>query len=300
MRLDRFISVNLVHPVRHAVRHLKAPAPPASRTDGAIPVLMYHSISDEPEPGVSPYYQTGTSPAVFRKQIGYLAEQGYRALDLETVVALIRERKPVPDKSIAITFDDGFRNFHTEAFPVLRQHGFTASVFLPTSFIHEQRRTFKTKECLTWEEVRELRRHGIRFGSHTVTHPRLAELDWKEIDYELSASKRELEERLGEPVTAFAHPYAFPQTEREYVRTFTNILVKAGYTCCATTEIGRLKPGMDPYRLKRLPINSLDDNALFVAKLKGSYDWLAGPQAVVKRCKSLFQAAPARALHTSV
>jgi peptidoglycan/xylan/chitin deacetylase (PgdA/CDA1 family) len=294
MRLDRFISVNLVHPVRHAVSQLGPSAQPSPRSGGAIPVLMYHSISDEPEPGVSPYYRTTTSPVVFRRQIEYLAEQGYRTMDLDAVVALIREKTPLPDKTIAITFDDGFRNFYLHALPVLQQYGFTASVFLPTSFIHDQRRSFKAKECLTWREVRELRRHDIRFGSHTVTHPELVELSWKEIDYELSASKQELEQRLGEPVTTFAYPYAFPQTDQEYVRTFTNILARAGYTCCATTEIGRLKPEADPYRLKRLPVNSLDDTALFAAKLKGSYDWLAGPQAFVKRCKRLFQTSPDR------
>src|SRR6185369_12183946 len=105
--------------------------------------------------------------------------------------------------------DDGFRNFHTEAFPVLQKHQFTATVFLPTGFIGDAadvpsgqsrvedngpaenaeaegvlvaplpgsqaspgrgRRSFKGTECLTWEEVRELRNSGIRFGSHTVTH----------------------------------------------------------------------------------------------------------------------------------
>ncbi|MGA2786465.1 MAG: polysaccharide deacetylase family protein [Verrucomicrobiota bacterium] len=285
MRLDRFISVNLAHPLSRAVRRLRMLAQPSPVVDGSLPILMYHGVSDDPEPGVSPYYQTNTSPAIFREQIEFLANQGYHSMNFDTVVKLIQDEKPLPGKTVAITFDDGFRNFHTEAFPVLQQHGFTASVFLPTSFIHNPRLTFKAKECLTWDEVRELRRCGIQFGSHTVTHPRLIELCWKEIEHELSASKQELEQQLGEPVTAFAHPYAFPQTEREYVRTFRNTLAGAGYTCCATTEIGRLKSGDDPYRMKRLPVNSMDDCALLCAKLEGAYDWLALPQAMTKQVK---------------
>ena len=71
---------------------------------------------------------------------------------------------------------------------------------------------------------------------------------------------------------------------------FRSLLMQAGYTCCATTEIGRVKAGDDPFRLKRLPVNGLDDAQFFRAKLEGGYDWLAWPQAIRKWCKPGFVA----------
>ncbi len=163
-----------------------------------VPILMYHSISDDPEPGVSPYYRVNASPAVFRQHMQFLADHDYHTISLDQLVSAF------PKKPVVLTFDDGFRDFYTEAFPVLQEHGFTATVFLPTAFIGGSRSVqgsrfdgsgFKVPShfpfrnphsaFLTWNEVRELLRHGIHFGSHTVNHPKLVELDWPEIKSEL-------------------------------------------------------------------------------------------------------------------
>jgi peptidoglycan/xylan/chitin deacetylase (PgdA/CDA1 family) len=295
---------------------------------------MYHSISDDPEPGVSPYYQTHTSPAVFRQHMQLLANHGCQTITLTQLVTNLtkgphdgwttnyestdhrtsdginpvspRSKNPTIQLSttpfpplVVITFDDGFRDFYTDAFPVLQEHGFTATMFLPTAFIGDTRRQFRPStinsqlstaiECLTWSEIRELRKSGIEFGSHTVNHPKLVELAWPDIKSEVSNSKAEIEQRLGEPPTAFCYPFAFSQADRAFGRAFRDLLLETGHTCCATTELGRVRPGDDPFRLKRLPANSLDDPALFQAKLEGAYDWLAKPQSAVKRVKALLR-----------
>jgi peptidoglycan/xylan/chitin deacetylase (PgdA/CDA1 family) len=246
---------------------------------------MYHRVCEDPEPAVSAYYKVNTSPGVFRRQMGQLADEGYKTMDLADMAGLLARGEPLAAKAVVITFDDGFRDFCTGAFPVLQEHHFTATVFLPTAFIQDDRRTFKGAECLTWEEVRGLRRAGMQFGSHTVNHPRLAELDWPEIERELRESKEEMEERLGEAVTAFAYPFAYPQNDREFAGAFAGLLKQTGYRCCATTEIGTVKAGDDPFRVKRLPANGLDDARFFRAKLEGGYDWLWWPQAAVKKLK---------------
>jgi peptidoglycan/xylan/chitin deacetylase (PgdA/CDA1 family) len=275
IRLDRALTMAVFHPWRRVWGGVGA----------RLPVLMYHHVCDEAEDRVSPYYRVNTSPAVFRRHLAFLAGQGWRTMDLAQVAGLLTGGGPLPAKTVVITFDDGFRDFCTEAFPALQEHHFTAAVFLPTAFIQGERRRFKGAECLTWEEVRQLRQAGISFGSHTVNHPKLVELGWPEIQRELRDSKDQLEQQLGEPVTTFAYPFAFPRQEPEFARSLRGLLVQNGYSCCATTEIGRVKAGDDPFRLKRLPANSLDDPGLFQAKLEGGYDWLAWAQAAIKKLK---------------
>jgi peptidoglycan/xylan/chitin deacetylase (PgdA/CDA1 family) len=290
MRLDRCFSLYVVHPFCK------------SSADNRVPILMYHSISDEPEADVTPYFRTATSPMIFRQHMQLLKSAGYKGVDIKTGIEALKGGKK--EKLAVVTFDDGYRDFYTGAFPILKEHAFTGTMFLPTAFIGNQRRTFKSRECMTWEEVKELHRTGIHFGSHTVTHPKLVELDWPQIQSELRDSKAEIENRLGAAADTFAYPFAFPETNKLFVSRLSEFLSEAGYRCCATTRIGRAKPGDDLMQLKRLPANSCDDPKLFQAKLDGAYDWVAPLQTGVKKIKFALLGAPAsrrrvsRDLHT--
>jgi len=259
MRPDRFLTLWLAAPWRR----LRG-APPTDR----LPILMYHSISDDPEPERSAYYKVCTAPARFAEQMRWLKDHGYRTDGVPTV---------------AITFDDGYRDNFTVALPVLEECGFTATIYLPTGFIGDQRHQFKGRDCLTWGEVREMRQRGIRFGAHTVTHQVLRTLGWDQIETELCDSKRAIEDRLQEPVTSFAYPYAFPQEDRPFVARFRELIQTVGYTECVTTIVGRVRAGEDPLTRKRIPINNTDDPALFAAKLTGAYDWVGTAQDLYRR-----------------
>jgi peptidoglycan/xylan/chitin deacetylase (PgdA/CDA1 family) len=253
----------------------------------ALPVLMYHSISDDREPGTSPYYRTSTSPALFAQQLRWLSDEGFRSVSLEEGILLARNGELGKQKLLVITFDDGFRDFHDAAFPVLKAHGFTATVFLPTAFIGESRQSFKNRECLTWNEVRELRAEGIQFGSHTVDHPVLYDSSWEQIKEQLSGSKRRLEQELGETITSFAYPYAFPQQDRRFTDSLRKVLSEEGYRHCLTTRVGRVQAGDDLFSLKRLPVNNCDDQPLLLAKVDGAYDWFAYAQGWFKSARHL-------------
>jgi peptidoglycan/xylan/chitin deacetylase (PgdA/CDA1 family) len=283
MRLDRVVTLCLARPL--------VAAGVVSRVR-ALPILMYHSISDDPQPGVSPYYKTTTSPAVFEQHLQRLSAAGYRSVHIDEAVRALQSGVPRNEKTVVITFDDGFRDFYDLAFPILKRLGHTASMFLPTAFVANDRRSFKDRECLVWSEVRELRVAGIEFGSHTVSHPKLYELGWKEIEDELALSKERIERELDQPVTGFSYPFAFPQQDQEFTARFAQLLRKLGYQNCSTTIIGRAHPGDDAFCLKRLPVNSCDDQLLFDAKLDGAYDWLAYPQAGYKALRHRFTRPP--------
>jgi peptidoglycan/xylan/chitin deacetylase (PgdA/CDA1 family) len=258
LRADALATRYLFHPLRRL----------SARPLG-IPILMYHSISGAAEDHLHPYYRTVTSPEMFARQMQFLSQNGYT-----TVSPGEAAKASGSGKRIVITFDDGFRDFYLHAFPVLRRYGFSATVYLPTSFIGDAARDFKGHPCLTWREVRELHQAGIEFGSHTVTHPQLASLGRDEVRFELTASKQIMEDRLEAPVKSFAYPYAFPEADRAFTGQLRAILQEAGYENGVSTIIGTPKTGGDPWFMKRLPVNSCDDTALFRAKIAGAYDWL--------------------------
>jgi peptidoglycan/xylan/chitin deacetylase (PgdA/CDA1 family) len=278
MRLDRFVSLRLVRPFFKG-----APAPQQT----IIPMLMYHSISDDAESGVAPYYRIVTSPPVFRKHMQLLKTEGYQGVDIKTGLAALNQASGSNEKLAVITFDDGYRDFCTNAFPLLREFGFSATMFLPTAFIGKQTRIFNARECLSWSDVRDLQTQGIHFGSHTVNHPKLVELAWPQIKTELTDSKKEIENQLGAVADSFAYPFAFPETRCDFVTRFSATLAECGYRSCATTRVGRARTGDDPMRLKRLPANSCDDDQFLQAKLAGAYDWIAPLQFGVKKVKSI-------------
>ena len=157
MRLDRAVTL-------FAFRAIGSLA--SSRAAAHLPVLMSHSTSAASEE-VTPYYRIATHPAVFAEHMRVLESEGFAGVTLSEGLNAIRcpnlqrsTRQPV-----ALTFDDGYRDFFTAAVPVLERHGFRATMYLPTGFIGDQRRQFKSRECLTWSEVSALHDAGFEFGS---------------------------------------------------------------------------------------------------------------------------------------
>jgi peptidoglycan/xylan/chitin deacetylase (PgdA/CDA1 family) len=303
--LDRFTTLYLARPLGRLGRDAWSAVGKASCCKKRLPILMYHSISDDPEPGMRAYYRLCTSPRRFAEQMEWIKHAGYRGVTLREGLAWLNAAPETHSgesaqdpRPVVLTFDDGFRDFHTAAWPVLQQHGFAATVFLPTAFIGETRRVFAPartsdgcptkgagRECLTWPEVRELHRAGIEFGSHTVHHRSLGELCWSEVERQTRDSKLEIESRVGAPVLSFAHPYAFPWQDPARLRRLAASLQGLGYTNAVTTRIGRVRPEDDRFALRRLPVNDSDDPEMLAAKLAGHYDWLAVAQAVIKLLK---------------
>lgn len=272
-RLDRFLTLYLFRPLLQ----LKT-----STDVSQIPILMYHSISDEKEKS-HPYYHVNTSPAVFDTHMLYLRENNYTVINLPDLENSFITSDS--SKYVVITFDDGFRDFHTSAFPILNKYGFSATVFLSTQFIQGSRSSFKGKDCLTWDEVRQLSRENIIFGSHTVSHPQLKNLNEKEIEHEIKASKENIEDETGIAVNSFSYPFAFPE-DRNFQISLRALLNRCGYRNGVTTKIGTASKHSDAFFQPRLPANSEDDILFFAAKLQCAYNWLSKPQTFVKHLKN--------------
>jgi peptidoglycan/xylan/chitin deacetylase (PgdA/CDA1 family) len=267
-RLDRMASLYIAQPISRLIS-------PVSST--RVPVLMYHSISENLFGMSHPYYQINTTPKAFARQMRWLRQNGYHTLDLQDLQkALIGGRDL--SKAFVVTFDDGYRDFYTDGFEAMKQCGFTATIFLATDRIRNTSMRIEGVDYLTWNEVRELHKGGISLGSHTVTHPDLRSLGPDQIEYELGYSKESIEQEIGAPVATFAYPFAFPEEDKDFGRFLAGILENLGFETGVTTIIGRATRHSNRFYLPRLPVNTWDDPALLRAKLEGGYDWLHIPQ----------------------
>jgi peptidoglycan/xylan/chitin deacetylase (PgdA/CDA1 family) len=271
-RLDRMATLYFFSPLNRMV---------GAGTRIRVPILMYHSVSENRFGKTHPYFQINTLPSVFASQMRWLRSHGYQTISLKEMLAGLDAGEPLA-KKIVLTFNRGYQDFYSNAFPVLRQCGFGATVYLTTECIRDTPIRLEGADYLTWSQVRELHAEGILFGSHTATHADLLSLDLEQIDYELGFSKECLEQKLGAAVNSFAYPWAFPEADPVFVRFLVDLLKSHGFDNGVSTILGRANSSSNRYYLPRLPINSWDDPALLSAKLAGGYDWLHWPQRMHK------------------
>lgn len=220
------------------------------------PILMYHHVDERWQE-----WKLSVSPASFARQMEFLKAHRYNVLSLGEYVDLLRNRRPIPKKSVVITFDDGYDNNFTEAFPVLKKMGFPATIFIQVDGVGR-------KGYMTWDDIAILLENGIEIGSHTMHHGFLPDLPDAERRKEIYESKAVLESRLQRPITLFSYPGGgFNAEARQHV-------IDAGYLGAAATHPGPDYPDLDPYALKRIRISRTSDNLfVFWLQLSGFYTW---------------------------
>lgn len=211
---------------------------------------MYHYIRVNPDPADRMGYNLSVTPETFAAQVEYLTRQGYRAISIGQLVAHLRENQPLPPKPIILTFDDGYRDFYTNAYPVLKRYGQKGTVFVITGLIGN-------KEYLTWEQIMELATDGIDFGAHTVHHPDLQRTGEGQAAIEIKASKEALELALGKSIIAFGYPSG------RYNDSVVNLVKAAGFQAAVTTQQGIWHRERDLFILNRLRVtNAMAPEAL--------------------------------------
>ena len=177
---------------------------------GWLPILTYHRVCDvrrDDDP-----LDLCTRPRDLERVLRYLTARRYRFVSLQEAVDAVCFDRLVSGKPVCLTFDDGYRDFYTTAYPLLQKYNATATVFVVTGCIGGTNRWddgygLLPAPILRREEIRDLDARGIEFGSHTVTHPRLPELPPSEQAREIVDSKRMLEELLGHEVRFFGYPH---------------------------------------------------------------------------------------------
>jgi peptidoglycan/xylan/chitin deacetylase (PgdA/CDA1 family) len=174
-----------------------------------LPILMYHRVVRQVE-GRDPHGQQITLQR-FQDQMQFLHRGGYQSLYLEEAAQAAGQEKAPWRKPVVITFDDGYEDTYTLAFPVLQQHQLRATVMVPSRQLGKTSAWYNGEEqpapLMNLAQAREMARHGVRFGSHGKTHRSLTGLDTAEARQEIEESKRDLEQALGDEVLSFSYPF---------------------------------------------------------------------------------------------
>jgi peptidoglycan/xylan/chitin deacetylase (PgdA/CDA1 family) len=282
------------HPVgsaaRHLLKHVAARASSGlsrtlgSRAGRSFGILLYHRIVEQ-VPGVSspPF---NVPPSRFRAQLEGLLDRGYRFWPLARAIRQHAAAEPFPPKTVVLTFDDGYENVCTKAWPILRELNVPATVFLATAFLggddpfpfddwalrHRRHMPGEAFRPMTVEQCRELRRSGlIELAAHTHTH--------RDFRNQPEALRRDLQtcvdylrRVLDLDQIAFAFPYGKPSLGYAS-RDLVDAARVAGVTCALTTEDILVDPLADPFTWGRFNVYDFDTSATIAARLAGWYSW---------------------------
>ncbi len=208
---------------------------PLGRSSINVPILMYHYIRPAPSIYMDYMgYRLTVTPGDFTAQMEWLASSGYHPVDFNDLRAYFSDVMPLPAKPVVITFDDGYADLYTTAYPILQAHKFKAVAYIVTSFVGQAR-------YVTAAQVQEMDRHGIQIASHTVDHANVAKASLYWATAELAASKTWLENLTGHSVVDFAYPSG------KYSSTAIAALQATGYDTAVTELPGTVHSRADRY-----------------------------------------------------
>lgn len=245
-----------------------------------IPILTYHSI-DKSGSVIS------TDAATFCQQMKFLKSAGFNVVSLGNLIKNLNENNAQTAKTIVLTFDDGFQNFYAEAFPILEECGFTATVFLVTNYSEKHNDwegnlpTLERSKLLSWSEIKELHNHGIEFGAHSLSHPDFTKIPLEEVRRELVESKKVIEDKLGSAVETFAYPYGkFNEDVKQ--------LTAQNYAAACSTNLGKIQANSDFFALERVDTYYLKNERIFKSLDSVSFDYYLHFRQAMRKFKQMF------------
>lgn len=201
----------------------------------SVMVLNYHKIVNE-------HKSLSVPPADFEKHLKWLQEYGYTSITPEQLYAFVVDGAELPEKPVLITFDDGYRDNYTNAYPLLKKYGFKATIFVVTSFMGTY------KNYLTWDMAKEMSENGISIESHTYSHKSMTETSDEDITKELTKSREAIKNKLGIDADFVAYPTG------TYNLHIADLVKNAGYKGAFTIKYDNVSRASNVYALERVPI----------------------------------------------
>lgn len=234
----------------------------APRLKNSASILMYHSISNS-----SAFF--AVRPECFERQMRYLRAKCYKLVTLSVLIEALRDKRDIGGM-VAITFDDGYQDVYSNAFPVLRRYGIPATIFVVTDRIDSEMTNSEgiTLKTLQLDEMRRMSDSGlVDFMSHTDTHASLDKLSPAAIAEEFDVSKRSLERLLGKRVDIVAYP------KGRYDRNVFRPLQEGGWAGAVTVRPGLVHSDSPCFELPRNAVDSATSFPEFRAKLSSAIAW---------------------------
>lgn len=220
-----------------------------------ISVLMYHSIGY-----TNDFFNV--TPEQFSWQMSYLKKNNYNVIGCQELYSIIKGGIKPRRKTVVITFDDGYLDNFTHAFPILQKFGFSSLIFIITGLIGKKRKTSASEvSMLGWREIEIMNQKGIDFQPHTVNHIKMAQASTELLDSELVESKLVLEEKLNKKCIFFAYPYG------DYNSAAISAVIKNGFIMSFTVKSGRIGQNDALFEVKRNSIDSSVDRLRFILKI---------------------------------
>ncbi|AZZ91562.1 hypothetical protein EUZ85_12840 [Hahella sp. KA22] len=209
-------------------------------------ILQYHHISDDTP------RSTSTTPELFRQHMQFIADNGYQVLPLAEIIRTLQEGDSLPEKTVALTFDDGYKSIYETAYPLLKERGYPFTIFLNPDALDNHRSTH-----ITWEQAREMGKHGGVVANHGVGHIHMVEVKTNEdasawrarITQNIEQAEKRIEEETGASLKLLAYPYG------EYDASLQKLVSSLGYVGLGQHS-GPIGPDSDWTSLPRFPASN--------------------------------------------
>jgi peptidoglycan/xylan/chitin deacetylase (PgdA/CDA1 family) len=230
-----------------------------------VSILCYHSVTSRPDQLANNPHKLHIPLSLLQAHLDYLQRYN-RIISLSDFLEAQRANRRLPNYSVVLTFEDGTRNFLTVAAPSLIERRIPTTVFVITDktvdWLPPDDDTF-----LSWQDIQELSKNGIEFGSHTCSHSRLPELESAAVRHELSESRRAILDHITQEHLPLSYPHG--QTSQSIKRMVESL----GYSCAVTTVLGANDRDSDIFALKRTVIAGDDGLVTFAARVSGLTRW---------------------------
>lgn len=224
--------------------------------DFKLPILIYHYVEYVTDERDTIRKSLNITPATFEAQVETLKSAGYTFITPNQIPKIESGRLKV-EKPIIISFDDGYRDFYTDVFPIFKKHNIRAVAYVNPGLLDKL-------NYMYWDQVKEIAKSGlVEIGSHGMSHRSLPSIDPKSAEWEITESKSTLEQELGIEVTSFAFPYG------HYNDQVIELVKSAGYTSAITTDEGLNETVSNKFTLKRVHPGARTEDSLIKSVKSG-------------------------------